>query len=198
MRRMGVDLPAALDQRQRGGILGRGRTGERPCRPLCARRAQGRRREGDGAARRRAARRTGRSASLDDFAGRIDPRLLNRRQIESLAGGGAFDEHRRARGGATPLPRPSSPPPPAPPTRATAGRAACSARARPMSCRSACRAARAGRWPSAWPRRRRASASISPPIRSTITGTSSRPTARAASPSSPPCRRRPTAAAPAR
>jgi DNA polymerase-3 subunit alpha len=30
--------------------------------------------------------------SLDDFAGRIDPRLLNRRQIESLAGGGAFDE----------------------------------------------------------------------------------------------------------
>ncbi len=31
-------------------------------------------------------------AGLDDFAARIDPRLLNRRQIESLAGGGAFDE----------------------------------------------------------------------------------------------------------
>jgi len=31
-------------------------------------------------------------ANLDDFAGRVDPRLLNRRQIESLAGGGAFDE----------------------------------------------------------------------------------------------------------
>ncbi|RVT94435.1 DNA polymerase III subunit alpha [Sphingomonas crocodyli] len=30
-------------------------------------------------------------ASLDDFADRIDPRLLNRRQLESLAGGGAFD-----------------------------------------------------------------------------------------------------------
>jgi DNA polymerase III subunit alpha len=30
--------------------------------------------------------------SLEDFAARIDPRLLNRRQIESLAGGGAFDE----------------------------------------------------------------------------------------------------------
>ncbi len=30
-------------------------------------------------------------ASLDDFAERVDPRLLNRRQIESLAGGGAFD-----------------------------------------------------------------------------------------------------------
>jgi DNA polymerase-3 subunit alpha len=29
--------------------------------------------------------------SLDDFADRVDPRLLNRRQIESLAGGGAFD-----------------------------------------------------------------------------------------------------------
>jgi DNA polymerase-3 subunit alpha len=29
--------------------------------------------------------------SLDDFAERIDPRLLNRRQIESLAGAGAFD-----------------------------------------------------------------------------------------------------------
>jgi DNA polymerase-3 subunit alpha len=28
--------------------------------------------------------------SLDDFADRVDPRLLNRRQIESLAGGGAF------------------------------------------------------------------------------------------------------------
>ena len=28
---------------------------------------------------------------LDDLATRIDPRLLNRRQIESLAGGGAFD-----------------------------------------------------------------------------------------------------------
>jgi DNA polymerase-3 subunit alpha len=33
----------------------------------------------------------GRFNSLDDFAERVDPRLLNRRQIESLAGGGAFD-----------------------------------------------------------------------------------------------------------
>ncbi len=30
-------------------------------------------------------------ASLDDFAGRIDPKLLNRRQIEALAAAGAFD-----------------------------------------------------------------------------------------------------------
>jgi DNA polymerase-3 subunit alpha len=29
--------------------------------------------------------------SLENFAGRVDPRLLNRRQVESLAGGGAFD-----------------------------------------------------------------------------------------------------------
>ncbi|MDB5693990.1 MAG: polymerase subunit alpha, partial [Alphaproteobacteria bacterium] len=33
----------------------------------------------------------GRFRSLDDFAERIDPRLLNRRQLESLAGAGAFD-----------------------------------------------------------------------------------------------------------
>jgi DNA polymerase-3 subunit alpha len=30
-------------------------------------------------------------ASLEEFAARIDPRLLNRRQLESLAGAGAFD-----------------------------------------------------------------------------------------------------------
>jgi DNA polymerase-3 subunit alpha len=37
-------------------------------------------------------RENGRFRSLDDFAERVDPRLLNRRQLESLAGGGAFDE----------------------------------------------------------------------------------------------------------
>jgi DNA polymerase-3 subunit alpha len=31
-------------------------------------------------------------ASLEDFAARIDPRVLNRRQLESLAAGGAFDD----------------------------------------------------------------------------------------------------------
>ena len=30
-------------------------------------------------------------ASVDDFAGRVDPGVLNRRQLESLTGGGAFD-----------------------------------------------------------------------------------------------------------
>jgi DNA polymerase-3 subunit alpha len=29
--------------------------------------------------------------SIEDFSARIDPRMLNRRQLESLAGGGAFD-----------------------------------------------------------------------------------------------------------
>ncbi|MFL6849939.1 MAG: DNA polymerase III subunit alpha [Sphingomicrobium sp.] len=35
--------------------------------------------------------RAGPFTSLEDFAARIDPRLLNRRQLESLAGAGAFD-----------------------------------------------------------------------------------------------------------
>jgi DNA polymerase-3 subunit alpha len=35
--------------------------------------------------------RNGPFASLDDFAERVDPKLLNRRQLESLAGAGAFD-----------------------------------------------------------------------------------------------------------
>jgi DNA polymerase-3 subunit alpha len=35
--------------------------------------------------------RNGAFKSLDDFADRVDPRLLNRRQLESLAGAGAFD-----------------------------------------------------------------------------------------------------------
>ncbi|WP_380874917.1 DNA-directed DNA polymerase [Sphingomonas sp. DBB INV C78] len=33
----------------------------------------------------------GKFKSLDDFADRVDPKLLNRRQLESLAAGGAFD-----------------------------------------------------------------------------------------------------------
>jgi DNA polymerase-3 subunit alpha len=34
----------------------------------------------------------GRFRTVEDFAERIDPRLINRRQLESLAGAGAFDE----------------------------------------------------------------------------------------------------------
>ncbi|MCU0894834.1 MAG: DNA polymerase III subunit alpha, partial [Rhodospirillales bacterium] len=42
-------------------------------------------------------RRGGRFASLDDFAGRIDVRTLNRRQLENLARAGAFDGLNRNR-----------------------------------------------------------------------------------------------------
>jgi len=41
--------------------------------------------------------REGPFSSLEDFAARIDPRLLNRRQLESLAGAGAFDSVRPER-----------------------------------------------------------------------------------------------------
>jgi DNA polymerase-3 subunit alpha len=37
--------------------------------------------------------------SLDDFANRVDPKLLNRRQMESLAGAGAFDSVEPERAG---------------------------------------------------------------------------------------------------
>src|SRR4029079_15037714 len=41
--------------------------------------------------------RRGHITSLEDFAARIDPRLLNRRQLESLAAAGAFDALKPAR-----------------------------------------------------------------------------------------------------
>ena len=41
--------------------------------------------------------RRGPFASLEDFSARIDPRVLNRRQLESLAGAGAFDSIRSDR-----------------------------------------------------------------------------------------------------
>ncbi|HET8749603.1 MAG TPA: DUF655 domain-containing protein, partial [Sphingomicrobium sp.] len=41
--------------------------------------------------------RAGAFKSLEDFAARIDPRLLNRRQLESLAGAGAFDAFKSER-----------------------------------------------------------------------------------------------------
>ena len=55
--------------------------GERAMDEMCAERATG-----------------GPFKNLEDFADRIDPRLLNRRQLESLAAGGAFEElgHDRA------------------------------------------------------------------------------------------------------
>ncbi|HEX8388663.1 MAG TPA: DNA polymerase III subunit alpha, partial [Sphingomonas sp.] len=48
---------------------------------------------GEGAMERLVAEReaNGRFKSLDDLAGRVDPRLLNKRQLETLAAAGAFD-----------------------------------------------------------------------------------------------------------
>ena len=43
--------------------------------------------------------RNGPFKSLDDFADRVDPKLLNRRQLESLAAGGAFDSIEPERAG---------------------------------------------------------------------------------------------------
>ncbi|OHT19337.1 DNA polymerase III subunit alpha [Edaphosphingomonas haloaromaticamans] len=43
--------------------------------------------------------RAGPFKSLDDFADRVDPKLLNRRQLESLAGAGAFDSIASERAG---------------------------------------------------------------------------------------------------
>lgn len=43
--------------------------------------------------------RSGSFATLEDFAARVDPRLLNRRQLESLAGAGAFDGIKPERAG---------------------------------------------------------------------------------------------------
>ena len=78
-------LPAARHQRERAPLHGRGRRG-----PLRARSAQGRRREGDGSAGRGAG--AGRAfLKPRGFRGADRPAPLNRRQLESLAGAGAFD-----------------------------------------------------------------------------------------------------------
>ena len=111
---------------------------------------------------------------LDDFAGAgrsapaqppPDREPRRRRRLRRIA---------RAARRSSPPPRPSSPPPPAPPMRATAARAACSARAPPTSCRSACRRSDELDPGAAHGRREgERSASISRPIRSTATATSS-------------------------
>ena len=121
MRRGGRRMPAARHQRQPGRSYRRGWQ-----RSLCAGRAEGRWREGDGSAGR-GTRGSGAFASLEDFAARIDPRLLNRRQLESLAGAGAFDAIKPDVRRSSPPPRPSSLMPRARMTSAPAVRPACSA-----------------------------------------------------------------------
>jgi hypothetical protein len=76
-----------------------------------------------------------------------------------------------------------------------ASMAACSAKARPTSCRSDAASSPAWTLAERMAQEKEASASISPPTRSTATATSPRRTARRASPSSAACRRRRTAGA---
>ena len=75
-----------LHQRQRRALRGRGRrrSATRSARSRASARKRWRRWSPSASA-------TAPFASLDDFAARIDPRLLNRRQLESLAAAGAFD-----------------------------------------------------------------------------------------------------------
>ena len=155
------------------------RTARRPRRPLRARRAQGRRREGDGAAGRRArGQRAASQRSTISPRGSIRGCSTAARSRASPAAARSTSS-RRTGPPSSPPPRRSWPPPRAPPTRATSGQGglfgegAVERRADPDAGRR-----RAGRWPSAWRRRRKRSASISPPIRSTATATSPRRMAR--------------------
>ena len=190
-------LPAARDQRQRGRVLGRG-AWRGPCRPLRARRAQGRRREGDGAAGRGAPRSTAASP-----ASTISPRGSIRACSTA------------ARSRASPAAARSTASP-------SAGRSHAAAETILSAAASAADARTSGQGglfgegpanvvPIRMPTRRdldarpahgrregelrllflRPSGRQLPPPRRW-------PTARGASPSSPRCRRRPTAAAPAR
>jgi DNA polymerase-3 subunit alpha len=98
--------------------------------------------------------------SLDDFADRVDPRLLNRRRSRAWPGAGAFDAFPAQPGGGPRLGATRSwPMHPARPMRARAGRGAVRRRPEQRRARSACRPRRAGRWPSGCGRKRRRSAS---------------------------------------
>ena len=138
MRRGGVEcLPPDVNAQPRR-LLGRGR-----------RRSAMRSARSRASARRRwrrwspSARRNGPFKSLDDFAERIDPRLLNRRQLESLAAAGRIRLRSNPdRPRCSPRPRRSSPMPPAPHDQRTSGQARPVRRrsAEAESRRSACRA----------------------------------------------------------
>ncbi len=123
-------------------------------------RAQGRRRGRDGAAGRGARRQRAASQSLDDFAHRVDPRLLNKRQLETLAAAGAFDGIEPNRAGVFAAAETILAIAPARVmTAGPAGRAACSAKAEPSGARDQAAAVGAlGRSPSGWRRKRKRSA----------------------------------------
>ncbi len=96
MRRMGVTcLPPSINHSEAGFVV------ETRGEGLAVRYALGALKGvGERAMEELVAERAARGAfrSLEDFADRVDPRLLNRRQIESLAAGGAFEPlgHERA------------------------------------------------------------------------------------------------------
>ena len=90
MRRLGVSLLAAGRERLVAEFSVED-PGRRPGRPLRARRDQGSRRAARWRNWSRSATRTAAFDPFDVFAHRVDPRLLNRRQLEALAAAGAFD-----------------------------------------------------------------------------------------------------------
>ena len=89
MRRLGVDVSApSINESEADFSVGRGDEGLTVRYALGALKGVGEKAMEALVAERHA---KGDFASLDDFAARIDPKLLNRRQIEALAAGGAFD-----------------------------------------------------------------------------------------------------------
>ena len=163
-------LPAARHQRQPRRFHGRGRAavryalgalkgvGEKAMEALVAERERGR---------------AVRAASRISPA-RIDPRLLNRRQLESLAGAGAFDGIKPDRAGGVrggrddPRPCRQRARPADQRAGGLFGGGSAEARADPPAARR-----RHGRWPSAWRPSATRSASISRPTRSMRSATCS-------------------------
>ncbi|WP_374394305.1 DNA polymerase III subunit alpha [Sphingopyxis sp.] len=89
MRRLGVEVsPPSINESEADFSVGRGEDGLTVRYALGALKGVGEKAMEALVAERHA---KGDFASLDDFAARIDPKLLNRRQIEALAAGGAFD-----------------------------------------------------------------------------------------------------------
>lgn len=89
MRRLGIDVaPPSINESEADFSVGRTDAGLAVRYALGALKGVGEKAMEALVAERRT---KGDFASLDDFAGRIDPKLLNRRQIEALAGAGAFD-----------------------------------------------------------------------------------------------------------
>ncbi len=89
MRRLGIDVSApSINESEADFSVGRGDEGLTVRYALGALKGVGEKAMEALVAERHA---KGDFASLDDFAARIDPKQLNRRQIEALAAGGAFD-----------------------------------------------------------------------------------------------------------